>query len=744
MIERLLAYISFLSVSCMAFADVTAAADTVMLTEMEVTAIKQHADLDRLPLAATLITAAETERLNIVSIRGISDVVPNFFVPEYGSRMTSSIYVRGLGARMDQPAVGLNVDNVTFLNKDAYDFDIADIVRVEMLRGPQSTLYGRNTMGGQINITTLSPLQWQGWRIAATVGNGFSAKGNIGWYGLLRDKMGLAVTAAYTYGTGWFRNEYNGKKTDRQNLWSARLKYDWRISPSVSLLNTFSASGLHQSGYPYEYVTTGHIEYNDTCFYRRFALNDGLTVRWRAPGFTLSSITSWQYLDDNMTLDQDFLPLSYFTLTQKKRENALTQDIIFRGNAGKVYSWTSGAFGFYKHLDMKAPVTFLDEGIARLIEDHRNDANPYYPIRWDSRSFPLHSDFILPTYGLALYHQSDVTLGRWHLSAGLRLDYEHVSMDFNSRCNTGYEILMNNFDGTFTPYRHVDVNIDDYGHLSKHFLQLLPKFAVMFDLGDDSASNVYVNVSKGYKAGGFNTQMFSDILQQRLMGIMGIGGQYDVDQVVGYKPEKSWNYEVGAHLEALDGRFTAELSAFYIDCRDQQLTMFPDGTTTGRIMTNAGRTRSFGAEAQLALTDWHGFTFRASYGFTNARFRRFFDGRQDYRGKVVPYAPRNTVFLQTVYLLKTPRSSFLDDIAFDVNMRATGKIYWNEANSLHQPFYALLGASATFTRGDCSLQLWGENLTDTKYKTFYFVSIGNEFVQRGVPLRWGVTLRLNF
>lgn len=724
------------------FAEVAERPDTVMLNELVITAIKQRNDLDKLPLAATLVTAVEAERLNLLSMKGISDVVPNFYVPDYGSRMTSSIYVRGLGARMDQPAVGLNVDNVTFLNKDAYDFDIADIARVEMLRGPQSTLYGRNTMGGQINITTLSPFEWQGWRIMANVGNGFSAKGNIGWYGKLNPEMGLAVVAGYTFQEGWYKNLYNGKKTDNENLWNARIKYEWRPSRSFSLLNTLAASGLRQSGYPYQYVPTGKIEYNDTCFYRRFAINDGLTLKWITDRFSLSSITSFQYLDDNMTLDQDFLPLSYFTLTQKKKEAAVTQDILFRGEVSEKYSWTAGAFGFYKHLDMLAPVTFQDFGISQLIEKHRNDANPYYPISWESRSFPLHSDFTLPTYGLAIYHQSDLDFGRWHLSAGLRLDYEHVSMDYHSMCNTGYNILKALPDGSFQHFKYVDIDIDDRGHLDKSFLQLIPKLAVLFDLADNSPSNVYANITKGYKAGGFNTQMFSDILQQRIMGIMGLGANYDVEEVVGYKPESSWNFEVGAHLEAFDGKFSTELSAFYIDCRNQQLTMFPDGTTTGRIMTNAGKTRSLGAEVQMSLTDIAGFSFNASYGFTDARFRKFFDGRSDYKGKVVPYAPQNTLFLQALYRLPVT-STVIDAISFDANLRGVGKIYWNEANSISQPFYGLLAASVTFSRGDCSLQLWGENLTATKYDTFYFVSIGNDFLQRGRPLRFGATLRLN-
>ncbi|MDE6242783.1 MAG: TonB-dependent receptor plug domain-containing protein, partial [Muribaculaceae bacterium] len=133
------------------------AVDAVELQSVTVTAIKGGSSV---PAAASVstINAAEARRLHIESLKGAADVVPNMFVPDYGSRITSSIYVRGIGARMDQPAVGLNVDNVPFLNKDAYDFDLQDIKDLQVLRGPQSTLYGRNTMAGVVNINTLLSL----------------------------------------------------------------------------------------------------------------------------------------------------------------------------------------------------------------------------------------------------------------------------------------------------------------------------------------------------------------------------------------------------------------------------------------------------------------------------------------------------------------------------------------------------------------------------------------------------------
>ena len=716
------------------------------LEELNVVAVKQEAILREEAVSATVIGRREIEELDITGMKTASNVIPNFYIPDYGSRITSSIYVRGIGARMDQPAVGLNVDNVPYLNKDAYDFDIADIASIEMLRGPQSTLYGRNTMGGLINITTLSPMSYQGWRIMVQGGSGTSFKGSAGWYGKINDRLATSLTLSGTYSGGYFTNLYDGKKLDHEKSGAARWKTQWRVSNDVSIQNSFSATLLRQGGYPYEYIGTGEINYNDTCFYRRFTLNDGLTVNYRGRGFTLTSITAVQHIDDNMTLDQDFLPLPYFTLTQKQKETALTEDIVIKGEAAEGrYRWLGGLFGFYKHLKMEAPVTFKDEGIRSLIEDHRNDANPYYPIEWDTREFPLLSDFTIPTRGGALYHESRFETGNWHFTGGIRFDYEVATLNYLSRCDTGYEIYRREEDGTLVPFNDVEIKINDSGRLSRRYFNWMPRISVMYDFDGGLSGNVYGVWSKGYKAGGFNTQMFSEVLQGRLMSIMGIGGNHDIDEIVGYKPEYSWNYEIGSHLSALDGKLTADLSLFLIECRDQQMTTFPDGTTTGRIMTNAGKTRSFGGEISLSGKPRRNVTLTASYGYTNARFVDYDDGKMQYKGKYIPYAPHNTLFLQG--LLEVPvKKDFLglNKIIFDLNMKGTGKIYWNESNSLHQNFYAEAGGAITLSANKWELQIWGENLTDTRFNTFYFMSMGNEFLQRGKPARGGVTLRFNF
>ncbi|MCM1293295.1 MAG: TonB-dependent receptor [Bacteroides sp.] len=720
------------------------------LGEVTVTAIKQSSDLTLTPGAVTVVNSHQAQMWNIDAMKSISEIAPNFFMPRYGSRMTSSIYVRGIGARMDQPSVGLNVDNVPYLNKDAYDFDLMDIDRIEVLRGPQSTLYGRNTMAGLVNIYTLQPMQFQGDRVVGTFANGPEANLGISHYAKFSESLAMGFSGYFKFTDGFYRNYYTARKVDGEKSLNLRWKTQWAPADRWLIENVASFSLSRENGYPYEYAGSGEINYNDTCFYRRNSLTDGLTVKWNGNGFSVSSITSVQYIDDNMTLDQDFLPLSYFTLTQARHEYSITQDFIARGTKG-AYSWVGGLFGFYKQGNMNAPVTLKEDGIARLITDNVN-LNDRIPIKlvFDEPEILLGSHFKLPTWGIAAYHQSTFDLGRWNFALGLRLDYESNRMDYVSTCNAPVSVYMKSGIPPVAIMQKT-ADIDLHGRLKNDFLEFLPKFTVSYELPMKSSSSVYASVGKGYKSGGYNYQMFSEVLQQAMKAevmswMPGMTepseSKYNIDDFVSYRPEKSWNYEVGAHIGCADGRVMTDIALFYIDCRDQQLTMFPDDeSTTGRLTTNAGKSRSFGTEIQIKYYPTERWMLNLSYGYTNAKFVRFKDGESDYKGRYVPYAPLNTLFGSVAYTHPAGKNVTM---IYNVDCRGIGKIYWNESNVDSQSFYALMGLSITAKWRWLSVEGWMENVTGTKYDTFFFESLKNKFLQRGNPRRFGLTVRLNF
>lgn len=716
----------------------------VQVEDIHITTIKQGLQLHNRAVAATLLREEQIEQRNLTELKQLSLVVPNFHMPDYGSRMTSSIYIRGMGTRIEQPAVGLNVDNIPYLSKDNFDFQLIDIERIEVLRGPQSTLYGRNTMGGVINIYTRSPLSYHGTRIAATYASGNSIRLQASTHQPLTSHTALSVGAHYLHSEGLFTNLYDQSDCDNEQSGGIRLRLQSRLNTRWQMDHTATFGMVRQGGYPYASLESGEINYNDPCAYRRTTFTHGMTLRYRTARWELSSVSSYQYSDDCMTLDQDFLPDSYFTLQQAKQDHALTEDLILRYKGAEHYKGLFGLFGFYRHRTMQAPVVFKQQGIEELILANAN-TSPDLQYNITATELPLDSRFRNPVYGVALYHESELHLGRWLLRAALRLDYEHNRLRYQSLSDVDYTLSINQASPI-----DVHLRIDDAHAKSLSFVELLPSFGVTYAI--DNRSSLYASISRGYKAGGFNTQMFSDILQEKIKWRMVSGLDYDNPDVMAYEPEYSWNYEVGGHLATHDGMLQGDVALFWIDCRNQQLTVFPDGQTTGRMMTNAGRTRSRGVETSLRIIPHRNLNIDVAYGLTDARFLRYRttvkseEGTAvvaDYRGRKIPYAPRHTLSTAIAWTIPT-KGDVLQQVELCAALKGVGAIAWNEENSRIQSFYTLVDGSIALHFKRCSLTLWGRNLADKRYDVFYFKSIGNEFVQRGQPRTAGVKLAFQF
>ncbi len=727
----------------------------IVLSEIAVVAqLKQRENLRLEPLSSSVIKMGAIERGQVVSLNDFSHYTPNLYIPDYGSKITSSIYVRGLGSRIDNPAVGLYVDKIPYLNKNGFDTDLWDVMRMEVLRGPQSTLYGRNTIGGIINVHTLSPMVYQGTRLSAGYGNGNSCNLKGSTYWKPNEKWAFSIGGNYYSTDGFFKNEYDDSDCDWMKGGSGRFRLIFKSNGRLTIDNSFIAARVSQGGYAYSLYDTlsksvNPVNYNDFSGYERTTLSNGLSINYDAGSFLLSSVTSWQYLNDCMTLDQDFTPKSMFTMQQAQREHAVTQDFVVKDkDENKKWQRLSGVTLFYKNMKMSAPVRFKRDGINELILNNINNgihtAFPNDDILFQESEFDIYSNFKAPVFGAALYHQSEYRFRRFMFTLGLRIDYEHSSLDYNSNSALHYR-----FTYTMPEFRKFITELA--GKEKCNYVEPLPKFAVQYSLKD--YGNLYLSVARGFKAGGYNTQMFSDILQNKMQTDMmadlgvymdnaGLAG-YTVGEIITYKPEYSWNYELGGHFNLFDRRIQADAAIFYIACTDQQLTVFPSGKTTGRMMTNAGRTRSVGAELAINARVASGLDMSFSYGHTNAKFVEYYNGIADYRGNYVPYVPANTLSATASYTLYS-LGNLLDKLSFRAAYNGIGKIYWNEANSSLQNFYSLLSGSIYAQKGIFSVELWGKNLTDTNYDAFYFVSIGNTFFSRGKPARYGVTLSVEF
>ena len=411
---------------------------TIIVDRVQVSAVKQGMQLRSEPIASTIVGERLAARRHITALKNLTDLVPNLHIPDYGSRMTSSIYVRGLGARIDQPAIGMTVDNVPLMQKNSFDMELMDIERIEVLRGPQSTLYGRNTMGGVVNVYTLSPFNYQGSRIKAEYSSGNTRSFQASSYAKLGEKFATSASAYSLRSDGLFENKLTGKNCDWEKMDGGNWKLQFRNLKGLRIENTATYTESRQGGYPYAFiggrsegkegVKLGQIAYNDPCGYERKSFTDGLTIQYEQERHSLTSITSYQYTNDEMTMDNDFLPLDYFTLRQGIREQVITEDLVFRSRGERKYNYLFGLYGFYRYNHMNAPVRFKEEGINEMIFAAANAATQGRVQLTALAPMPLNSDFENPNYGAALYHESAWRFGRFEAKAGLRVENERTEL----------------------------------------------------------------------------------------------------------------------------------------------------------------------------------------------------------------------------------------------------------------------------------------------------------------------------
>jgi len=739
---------------------------TLMLDEVVITSsTKETNNLQKLPGSVTILSPQTIASRQIDALKDISAFVPNLYMPDYGSKLTSAIYIRGIGARSSGQSIGLYVDNIPLLDKSTFDFELTDIQRIEVLRGPQGTLYGRNAMGGIVNIYTLSPFNFQGTKLSVSGGNYGQFKAKASHYSKLGEKVGISVNGYYDRNDGFFKNQYTGKKADQEESAGGRFKLDWLINPNFTAAYTFSYDYTDQGAFPYgkynkETGKVSGVNIKDRSDYNRKMMSNHLSLEYKTDQFTLSSTTGHQWFKDNMHLDQDFDTVSVFTLNQKQKQNAFSEELAIKSNTTNNYQWSFGLYGFYNDLHTDGPVTFKKDGIGilqQVFDDLKENSNMPVTLKVMDEELYIPGSFDTPSYGGALFHQSTInnlfTEGL-SLTAGVRLDYEKQEMKYRSNAKMKLGVAMPNMPFPIDMSDRYDETVVDIS-TSQDFWQFLPKLSLKYECTPSTFT--YVSVAKGYKAGGYNVQLSADVMQAQMqydmmsafkdfMSNMEIKKPQPIEEVAAYKPEQSWNYELGVRSELIKDRLNAELTFFYMDIRDIQLTKFV-ASGNGRILTNAGKARSYGAEASLRALLLPGWTADLNYGYTHATLRNYDDGKHDYSGNYIPYTPRHTLSIGSQYT-KLFRNSFIDQFTISAQYTGAGKIFWTEANDLTQDFYGILNAKAGVRKGIVSLNLWSRNITDTNYSAFYFESRGKDdyvpFMQLGKPFQIGAEIAVTF
>lgn len=756
---------------------------------------KEFYRLRKQPLSSSAFSGKEMQSLNVRDLRELSAYVPSFVMPNYGSRLTSSIYVRGIGSRVNSPAVGIYVDGMPLMSKSAFNFHTYQLDRIDVLRGPQGTLYGQNTEGGMVRMYSRNPMNYQGTDINLGWGSHWYRNAEISHYKKINDQLAFSLAGFYNGQNGFFRNQTTGDRADQYNEAGGKFRLIFKPTNRLSFDYIADYQYVRQNGFPYGLLDseTGVTADPSTTYqgnYRRNMFNTALNMTFRANAFDFNSTTSYQYLKDYMMMDQDYLPQDYMSLEQRQFQNAITQEFTFKSNTRSFWHWTTGVYFSYQWLKTNAPVYFGDamtSPIGNAIQKAMYNAMVNsMAASMVAKGMPQAAAtaaaqaaiakaggvsmdvsmiapglFHTPQFNLGFYHESNFDITDYLTATlGLRYDYNHVKIQYESSAtmtmvaNVMGSQATNVLTSMLSSRAHNDYN------------QLLPKFGLNLKI-DSNESNIYATVSKGYRAGGFNIQMFSDILQTELNAnsSKAMRGSYEVthtdadyervNKTIAYKPETSWNYEVGTHLNLFDNRIHFDLSAYYMQVRNQQLSVMASQYGFGRMMVNAGKSSSCGIEAALrgsAFSDH--LSWAASYSYTRAVFKDYIDSVKvngvtnvvDYKDNKVPYVPMHTFAASADYRFDF-NASALHSLTVGANVTGLGKIYWDEANEYSQNIYAVLGAHADADFGRVVLSVWGRNLTDTKYNTFAVSSSATgtkcTFAQQGNPFQFGVDLRLH-
>lgn len=749
---------------------------------------KENFRLRQQSLSSTSVGGFQIQKLGTRDLRELSSYIPNFVMPNYGSRLSSAMYVRGIGSRVNSPAVGIYLDGIPVMSKSAFNLHHYQTSRIDILRGPQATLYGQNTEGGLVRIYSRNPFEYEGTDLKLSYGSRYYRNVELAHYHRINDHLAVTVAAFNDAQKGFFRNTNTGNRADNYDeaggkiVLKAKLNRGW----NVDLLANYQY--VDQNGFPYGKLDleTGKASLPSTTFdgtYLRHSFISGVTVNHTGADYSFASTTSYQYLKDKMNMDSDYLPADYMSILQEQLQNSLTQEFTLKSNraVGGFWNWTAGGFFSYQWLKTNGPV-FFNEGMTQPIgnaiqKQMYNAMVNAMAQKMIAQGMPEKAAkaaaakviekaggvsmnvnmgapglYHTPQWNLGFFHESNFNItDRLTATLGLRYDLMHTAIHYDA---SAYMQMNANVMG-MPATKVLDSSLDH--EVSDDYSQLLPKFGLNLKI-DELGSNVYATVSKGYRAGGYNIQMFSDVLQTELNANrnQAMRGDYHIphteedyqriDKTIAYKPETSWNYEAGAHLNLFDHMLHFDLSAFYMKVTNQQLSVMAGNYGFGRMMVNAGKSHSCGIEAALRGQLFDGkFDWAMSYGYTRSKFDKYVDGEGedavDYKGKYVPYVPQHTMAAMADY-------RFTDWLTLGANVNAQGKTYWDNANTYSQKLYAVLGAHVDLNFKAFNVSFWGRNLTDTNYNTF---AVDNSatgtkeyFAQRGNPFQCGVDVRFHF
>ncbi len=627
------------------------------LETITVTAQKQEENVQEIPLAVSVFDSITIGDANMESMNDVADFTPNLLISGQGFSGWNAPSMRGIYAPGETLAVstGLYIDGVPILSVLGYDDSFLDVERVEVLRGPQGTLYGKNTEAGAINIITRQPDNKFRGKITANGGAFLSTETGNGSGGdlavnlsgpLAKDRLFTSFSGQFHQQQGFIENITTGETTNDQQHWYGKGHLRW--TPVDHLDISFIASYLKYDGdgpnmgmsdlgsimfglMPDKYrQDSSNIDSYDDSRFNSQALKVAYDINEL---MTITSVTARRLYKDVKLTDFDFSPMTLFHAATDNTFEILSQE--FRLNyVNDRLKWLMGVY--YDNDD----------------REMRGDTMSDFP----SMASMLRRDLDFTTYAV-FANLSYPLLEKFNVVAGLRYEYQKGEMK-----DSIYNVENDNSSDSISP-----------------------KLALEYLFSPKIMS--YLSVSKGFRSGGFNMYAMTP-------------------QYYSYDDEELWSYEAGMKSVFLDNRLIVNSAVYYMDIDNMQVNEAVSPIET--YVTNAAKATGYGFEVEATAKIFDGLSLMAGFGYNHVEFDEFKDAAGDYTGNQNPFAPEYTYNVGIQY---RHGSGFY----FRTDLIGNDKMYLDKTNTHARDAYHIVNVKTGYETERFDIYLYGKNIFDEEY-----------------------------
>ncbi|GAB5349897.1 TonB-dependent receptor [Alteriqipengyuania sp. 357] len=706
------------------------------LNVIVVTAQRREQDIQDVPISVTAIGGDELTEVGIRDPRDLTILVPGLSVQAGTSSTTTSLFLRGVGIgdfnSNTTGAVGVYVDDV-FLGANAGKlFNVFDSEGIEVLKGPQGTLYGRNTTAGAIRFSSRKPTDEFSANAAISYGrfNEVQAEAGVGGP-IIGDVLKARVAGTYLRRDGWLLNRVTGNKLNALDMWAGRAIVDFTPSPDVLVRaivhggqnrgdarqfqhrgsgidlegNPIVVDGVPLDGLGYA-DTDGDIDagdYNIEGQERVDVFGASLTGKIDIGDVTLTSISAYEQVRRNTLEDTDASPNDVLTATYIDRPEQYSQEVRLQSNDSGPVNWILGGFYFHDKL-----VTDSSFDILRVLRDPDDLLGTLDPVNSiGNYAYP----YTQKTESWAAFAQADVELtDRLTLTGGLRYSVDSIDFDYEAFFDDVVVVPVLDFEGSET------------------FRDLSWRAALSFKASDDVM--IYASSSKGYNSGGFAG-----------------GSSSDPAQLQPFDSETLYAYEAGFKSDLLGRKLRFNAAAFYYDYRDLQVFVFDtSGVLPVQRKLNAGNAEIYGLEVELRAQPSRYFNAFVNASFLHAEYKDFIAlAAEDYSGNDLVNAPDfsiSTGFSVTQPLAGGSALQLRADGSFQSETFLTP----DNARANRVEPYGTANVRFSWLSADEKLELalWGKNVTGTRYITYISPVVTMDQINYNDPSTYGVQAVLKF